>query len=501
VHRLLTILTNSTLTEGILELMNDIWNRMREFKSVENFVYVAAPMTGFIAKFCAPHSLNLFLSNVTQILRHNLAGRKDEKTDEQPTARLELSKKLTECVSECIIAVVNRGKNFEEVLTHSGAVVDLMDFLSEQVLSNVSRIILNDISVKQFELNDPLCIRILLEVSQILFQSLSIMSLVDVVKTVNHGIEWFLYRVDFGANIEAHLAFLLSARQAFPTGSRLLSAIALISLRLTSLVAWRKPTNWDVIVRSLLAFAFVTIPSVPDPVERARFYITGANCALVSTVICFAHACFDEFIANLSQAPPSSTAYQLYTQGLQFLLIMPGKPAPLDDPEKAVPNAFASYVGLITSGIAKDWNDDEQIRFALDAIVVASHALRSEYVLKVHDVDSNDVLFAGNREFQAAGKKVLEDLATKFVQLCEQYKKREVSAQSRIQGFALKAIATLVDVVAVSDQVIKHLKILANMTATVDKELKRRTVRHLQRALGGSEQGAGFLKVYAQGLE
>jgi hypothetical protein len=376
-----------------------------------------------------------------------------------------------------------------------------MDFLSEQALSNVSKIILNDISVKPFEMNDPLCIRILLELSQILFQSLSILSPVDVVKTVNRSIEWFLYRVDFGANTEAHLAFLLSARQAFPTGSRLLAAISLIALRLTAQVAARKPANWDVIVRSLLAFAFVTIPSVPEPIERARLYLVGANCALVATVVSFAHACFDEFLANLKAAPVSPLAYQLFTQGLQFLLIMPGKPAPLDDPSVEVPNAFGSFTALIAAGLAKEWNDDERIRLALDAIVIVAHVLRSEYVLRVQDVDSNDVLFAGNGEFQVAGRRILDELGGKFVQVCEQYRKKGASAQARIQAFALKAIGTIVDVFGVNDALLKQLKILANMTTNVDKELKRRTVRHVQKAIGGTDDGAKFLKIYAQGLE
>jgi hypothetical protein len=114
------------------------------------------------------------------------------------------------------VAVVNRGRNFEEVLTHSGAVVNLMDFLSQQAVSTVSWIILNDITDKPFELNDAHCIWIVLEPSQIRFQLLSILSPVDVMKAVNTAIEWFLYRVDFGTNVEAHFNFLLSARQAFP---------------------------------------------------------------------------------------------------------------------------------------------------------------------------------------------------------------------------------------------------------------------------------------------
>jgi hypothetical protein len=195
IHKLLTSLTQSNLTDGILELMNDVWNRMREFIDVEDFVYVAAPMTSFIAKFCAPHYLNLFLSNVVNLLRRNFSARKDE--GRQGVARSALSKKLTDCVSQCIVAVVEQGANFSEVLQHASSMVDLMDFLSEESLADVSKFILEDVAKKPFELCDPLCIRILLELSQILFQSLSVLSPTDVIERANRTIEWFLYRVDF----------------------------------------------------------------------------------------------------------------------------------------------------------------------------------------------------------------------------------------------------------------------------------------------------------------
>jgi hypothetical protein len=76
IHRLLTSLINAALTEGIFELRNDAWNRMREFKSVKDFAYAAAPMTAFIRRFCAPHCPNRFLNNFAEVIRHDFAGRK-----------------------------------------------------------------------------------------------------------------------------------------------------------------------------------------------------------------------------------------------------------------------------------------------------------------------------------------------------------------------------------------------------------------------------------------
>jgi hypothetical protein len=57
-----------------------------------------------------------------------------------------------------------------------------MEFLNESALSEASRVILNDVSIKLFDL---LCIRILREEWQILFQLLSVLSPVDVIKKRN----------------------------------------------------------------------------------------------------------------------------------------------------------------------------------------------------------------------------------------------------------------------------------------------------------------------------
>jgi hypothetical protein len=147
--------------------------------------------------------------------------------------RMELSKNITEPVAQCVIYAINNHHNFRQRLTYTGAIIYLLKFLNENAVSEASRIILNDVSIKPFDLNDLLCIRILLELLQILFQLLSVLSPVNIIEKTNCIIERFLYRVNFGGNIETYLSFFLSARHAFPTDARLLSAITLIALRLT----------------------------------------------------------------------------------------------------------------------------------------------------------------------------------------------------------------------------------------------------------------------------
>lgn len=489
INKLVIILTRTDLKEGVVDLMNDIWSRMREWKNVEDFVFVASPMTRFIAKFCQPHYTNLFLTNVVSLLRQNFASTKDKSGRRQQAKPL--SKKLADCVTECIIAAVESGKHFSEVLAHVSIVVDLMDFLTEESLVNVSRVILNDVSVKPFELTDPLCIRILLELSTILFQSLSVLSPVDVIEKTNKVIEWFLCHVDFGMNIEAHLNFLLTARMAFPTGNRLLAAIAKIALRLTTVVYAKKVKQYDTIAHTLLAFAYVTIPSVTDISFRAELYMVGAKVALVSNVVCFAHSYFDEFCESIKQISPGPVLYSLYMEAFTYLLIMPAKPDH-EDP-------FYTLRTIMESAIKSQWPDDEPVRLALEALIIMSHSQRSEYVIRVEGVDSNDVLFAGSEEFKQHGIDFVNTILPKLILSLQRFRKKSViAARNKVPILALKAMNALADCYKCDEELIKMLNALYSLTSEGNspaiKELKASTLHHLSCSIGSNDLGREFLQ-------
>ncbi|OHS96304.1 hypothetical protein TRFO_37518 [Tritrichomonas foetus] len=500
IHRLVTSLCNATLAEGIMDLMNDIWERMRSFKNVEDFVYVAAPMAKFISKFCNLYYLNLFLANVVNLLRENFAGR-----DAVPNRKTKggrgtkaLTKKLAECVSECIMTAVTAGQNFSETLLRVGSIVDLMDFLNEASLINISRFILNDISAKPFELNDPLCIRILLELSQTLFQSLTLLSAVDVVEKTNNIIELFLYRVEFGSNIESHMAFLTSARQAFPTSSKLLSCISRIAIRLAASVAAKKPSQYNVTLRSLFAFIFVTVPSITDLNERASLLIFAAQESLACDVICFTHSFYEEFVGTIKQMQSGPVLYQLLIKALNLLILMPTKPEAKDP--------YQQIRELIIASVRREWPDDECIKFCLDSIVMMSHTLRSEYHIRIRGVSSNDVLFAGNEEFRTRAINFINKMIPRFMTYLTKFGQKGVmAARTKVPALALRAMTDLPDTYDFNDFLLSKMKELANLSMQGDskhiKELRQATVHHLNHVLATNEKGMSFVKVLASADE
>lgn len=492
IYQLLLTLTKSTTNDDIIGLMNNFWNRMSKFTNVEDFMHVASPMTKFIANFCSPHYLNLFLKNVVSLLRKTVASR-SKKEDVESLGANKISKTLAKNVSDCIITSVSSGKNFTEVLSHVGSVVDLMDFLDEDLLVEISRFILTDVSSKQIELNDPLCIRILLELSQILFQSLSILSPLDVIEKTNQIIEWFIYHIDFGSNIEAHLNFLLSARSAFSTSDRLLSVISKVAIRLTTSVYSKKMKQYDVITRSLLSFVFVTISSISNDIQRTKLNLLGANASLICNIVCNAHSFYDEFEKGLDLISPSPELLDLYFQGLNFLILMPSNPDE-EDP-------FGSIHSLIVNAVQREWPDDEPVRFALVSLIMMSHSLRSEYTLRITDVDSNDILFAGESDFKQNGKKFINQMIKMFLKAIQRYGEKGVIAQkTKVPIIALNALSSLPDVYEFDQSLLSVLKSLVKFSEQGDnkqiKDLRSSAIQHLKRIFMNNEDAKKFLKVF-----
>lgn len=498
IHKLISSLCQATLAEGIIDLMNNIWDRMRTFNNVEQFVFVAAPMTEFIAKFCSAYYLNLFLTNVVNLLRENFAARTNVKGSK---GTKQLTKTLAECVSQSIRTTVQYSANFMEVLQHIGAIVDLMDFLDEDHLVGVSRFILNDIQKKPFELNDPLCIRILLELAQTLYQSLSVLSAIDVIEKATNVIENFLYRVDFNNSIDAHLNFLISARQNFPTSSKLLSAISRITLRLATIVASRKPAQYNVTLRSLFAFVFVTVPSISDINERASLHLHAAQVALICNVICFSHSFFDEFVDTLKLIPSNQNAsfvYSLMIRAFNLLLMMPTKPA--------VTDPYQQIRDFVTSAVRRNWPDDESVKLALESLVLMSHSLRSQYQFTIEGVNSNDVLFAGNEEFKEKGANFISRMVPRFMSALSRLTSKGVMAsKTKVPLISLRAMSLLPELYEFDDKLCHKMKEFANFSMHGDSktlvDLRKATTYHLKNILADNELGMGFVAVLSKADE
>jgi hypothetical protein len=225
---------------------------------------------------------------------------------------------------------VRAGCNFEEVLAQCPAIIDMMDFLEEETLVKVARAVLADVASKPFPLTNPMCVKILLEMSQVLYQSLTVFTPPDVVREINKEIEWFLYRVDFGANVAAHVQFLQTARASFPGSDIIAAALSYIVFRLAAASKVRRGVEKEQVVRVLMAYALVTIPSIKDLQKRAKLFLQGASVALVCGSAAFAHQFYDELARTLAASPLDASTLQMYIECLNFLLVMPAKPSDAD---------------------------------------------------------------------------------------------------------------------------------------------------------------------------
>jgi len=424
-------LSDSVLLPNLIQTMNDIWTRISSFTDSSDFIYVSAPLSWFICKFCPSQYIELYLRQVASKLSNEYSKRNADDPH-----RI-LSKRVVKSVQECIIAAVDSGKNFQELLAHVGSIITLMDFLDDSSLIEVSMYILNDINIKWFELNDPLCIRVLLELSHALQQTISLFSPPDVVERIQKLIEKFLYRVDFGNRIDNHLQFLMSARNMLTTSSHFMIVLSKISLRLCCKVYTKNPTSDRYRVVSLLSFCMVTIPSIEDQIERAGMFLQGSIVSLICREIGFSHIFFDYFVLLSHDLPSNSRLMNFFRTGLAFLYIMPSKP------EGDCLEVFRTLIKMV---LRKKWTEDVRMQYALDTIIIGSHMQRKEYMYHINGVPSNDTLYAGSEEFIQKVQRIMNQMVDRlYKSLKIAYSKGYASEISLIPIQALRAVSELCD--------------------------------------------------------
>ena len=492
-HHLIDVLADDNASisqDSIIQITNDLWTRCRDLET-DKFIFVAVPLSRFVCKLCPPHHIDAFFMHLLDVIDAKYEKRNVENGHF-------LSEMTVKCVAEIIKNCIENGINFGITLEHTSSIVDLMDYLDGKALDELSLFILDDIRNKPFELDDPLCIHVLLQQSIIAFQSISILSPFDVVNQIISKIEWFLYRVDFDTNVEAHLNFLLQARESFQTSSKLSSVITRIAYRDCILVYSQKLPRATVALYSLFAFSLSTIPSITDPIERASLFIHGANIALMCTIITFAHTFFDWFMKEAVELPPEPRVYNILKYAFSLILVMPSKPEG---------DALEVFRELIKLSVRKKWAEDVRMEFAIDSIVLGSHMQRANYVLHVDDIDSNNVLYRNSEDFKERIQRVMNQMAARLNQsmMNNMNKKGLVKNIATIPIVALRAISCFVDCYEFDDGLKKELgyliKIIPKQGTNINQpdvvedvtKLKEQTIAHLKKVYANQPEVIDYI--------
>lgn len=513
-RKLVAVLADASRQEDPMAVLAEVLGRVRRLDS-HGRVLTAGPLARYISRHCPPQHLDLFLRETAALLRdcfrqtvHRQEAevivtetleeeRSDDEEDmddlvrvvrvaEVPRVGRRMSAELCASVAECIKEAVGGSESFNLVVHRVDSVLTLMNYLDTKTIVDVAFFILDDVASKPFEMGDALTIRVCLEQAQIAFQSLSFASPEDHVRRTVQKISRFLYGVSFGANEEAYMNFLLTARSFFVQSPALTAVVVRMAFREVVAAFERKPPKLLAVTTGYLAFALASIPAVDDHTERAMLFLLGANASLLCHHVSFAFTFFDYFMRDAEELPPDGRVLNMLRHALSMLLILPSSSE--GDPLEV-------YRALIKLAVRKQWPDDVRMRLALDSIVIGAHMQRTQFGVRIEGLDANDVLYGSSPEFRAKAQRVVNQMVGRLNQSLHPKKKKGVSFyQTVAPTAALRSSVALVDCFRLDAELIRELTILGFVVPRQGHlsdevtEARNYAAHHITKLLGNNQE-------------
>ncbi|RDY10057.1 hypothetical protein CR513_05484, partial [Mucuna pruriens] len=146
-------------------------------------------------------------------------------------------------------------------------------------------------------ISDSTSIQLLFEISQTLHDNMEFMNVKDDYGQVAHSISRFVHMVDYGAEMEHHLAFLVDCRGAFGRLSELKETLVHSSNSL-AIQALKCATKHPSFVKSCVTFSEVTIPSVSAH-RQFDLFLETAEVALLGGLVSHSDGLIDSAISCL----------------------------------------------------------------------------------------------------------------------------------------------------------------------------------------------------------
>jgi hypothetical protein len=180
-----------------LAVLNDVWKVVMKYGDLVEYLAVADVFLDYILQNCSEVEMITMLGD---ILRHLHQG------------------DVTDSVLASLEAIVSKllmhYKDLTEVLNVKH-VVELLDIFYGDTRLSVYKQILTSISRTNQKVQDPVTRHFLFEQAQVLHDSLDSLSSDDDCRQTTLLIARFVQLVDFGHDLEQHLAFLVDCRAAF----------------------------------------------------------------------------------------------------------------------------------------------------------------------------------------------------------------------------------------------------------------------------------------------
>lgn len=312
-----------------------------------------------------------------------------------------------------LMKLLSHFKDLEDVFA-SGHFLEILDVMYGSSRNSIDMQILI-MATRNGCINDPTTVQFLFEICQALHDGTDFANLKgDDYQQPARLISRFVLMVDYGAEMERHLTFLVECRGAFGSVNELKETLVHSSNHLATkaLKDGRKHLSF---VKSCIAFSEVTIPSISDHIRQLNLYIETAEAALLAGLISHSDGLVDSAISclqsvdliNGSLTPVDVDGMVTSIRKLCSLLVMvPG------NPELGFTHTLKSILSLINS---RSWITSK-IKIRIYCAIVSLSATLSQNKLPYNadlEILSNDLLYGDSsyvQELLSLSEHVLQNL-------------------------------------------------------------------------------------------
>ncbi|XP_058210972.1 uncharacterized protein LOC131323282 [Rhododendron vialii] len=391
-----------------LDIVNAVVDKVikvaSEYNSLDEFLKVVDAYVDIILQNQMDNKLNIILDGIVK------------RACNEGIAEIELIN-----LQSIFLKLLAHLKNLEDIFSLSHF-IEILDMMHGSARSMVNMHILNMVTRKG-RIHDPTIVQFLFEVSQSLHDGMDHSNMkYDDSQQPARLISRFVTMVDYGPELERHLAFLLECRGAFGGVNDLKETLVHSSNRL-AVKAMKDGENHTSYVKSCIAFNEVTIPSVPSCVKQLNLYLETAEVALLSGLVSHSDGLLDSAIFCLQTMDqmddlrlPSDVDWILsFMRKLCSLLVLvPG------NPQQGVTYILRSMLAPINS---QSWVSSRTRTRVLCAVLSLAATL-SQFELPYHAnhelVLGNDRLFYGDpiysQELLSLSASVLQNLVDNIIQ-------------------------------------------------------------------------------------
>ncbi|KAL3681400.1 hypothetical protein R1sor_024356 [Riccia sorocarpa] len=386
-----------------LAVLNDVWRVVMKYTNLDGYLAVADVFVDYILQNCSEAELSVFLRD---IIKHVVKGEVNDGT--------------LVLLESIVFKILTHYPDLSYVLSLAHF-VDILDVFYGDTRISVYKRILTSVSRSNSQLRDPVTRHFVFEAARVLHDSLDSLSSDDDRRQITKLIVRYVQLVNFGRDLEQHLAFLVDCRGTFADMDPLRVTVIHASNRLamTTLKMVKGSNNKRTLdfVKACITFNEITIPSINSVVTRINLFLETAEVALMNALPSHAESSVKSALTSLQDIGSKDDVkageledISVFLRKLSaFLVVMPGHPEH---------GGFYIVKGLLNVLEKHPWLTSGRRKVQVFSGVLAMLAALAQERLPYHiqnaQVDSNDLMFYGSdsyhQELESLTKGVIDNI-------------------------------------------------------------------------------------------